>query len=109
MPASGPLALVGGAVCTLAIIMFAFGIGAERRLDTTSMDGRLTFEALNPITLGHIAASTLIALLCLTRFRLPSQAWMFVFGIGTAAGCALLLAGSRGPIISSEISLERLR
>jgi len=94
------LAFTGGFICTLAVLMYLFGLGAARTIDVHSTGGRLVFEAVNPITLGHVAASTLIALVCLTRMRMPAANHMVLIGIGAIAVWTLLLAGSRGPMVS---------
>lgn len=98
--AAWQLALVGGSVCGLALLMSALGLGAARQYDPWATGGRLSFEALNPITLGHIGASTLIALLSITRSRMPRANFLVLIGLAAIAVSTMLAAGSRGPIIS---------
>jgi O-antigen ligase len=69
-------------------------------LDPSGTEGRLAFEALNPITLGHVAASTLLALLCLTSYRAPFPLRWIQVGIAVVAAICLMVAGSRGPILA---------
>lgn len=89
--------VLGSVICILALAMHTLGIGQDRSL--TEVTGRLSFEALNPITIGHTAASTLIAALCMVRHGLkPGQAPLLIAG-GVAAGATLLLAASRGPLL----------
>jgi O-antigen ligase len=98
--AAWQLALAGGAICGLAVLMSLLGLGAARTYDPWSTGGRLSFEALNPITLGHIGASTLIALLSLTRTRMPMANFVVLIALAAIAVWTMLAAGSRGPIIS---------
>ncbi len=92
------LFMLGSAICIATLGMHALGVGQDRSF--TEVTGRLWFEALNPITLGHTAASTLIAALCLVRHGLrPGHAPLLITG-GLAAGTTLLLAASRGPLLS---------
>lgn len=89
--------MLGTAICIVALTMHTLGIGQDRSL--TEVTGRLSFEALNPITIGHTAASTLIAALCMVRHGIkPRQAPLLIAG-GVAAGATLLLAASRGPLL----------
>lgn len=91
------LFILGSAICIFALGLHALGIGQDRSL--TEVTGRLSFEALNPISIGHTAVSTLIAALCIARHGLrPGQATLLLAG-GLAAGATLLLAASRGPLI----------
>jgi hypothetical protein len=89
--------ILGSAICLVALGMHTLGIGQNRSL--TEATGRLSFEALNPITIGHTAVSTLISGLCMVRNGLkPGQAPLLIVG-GLAAGTTLLLAASRGPLL----------
>ena len=97
------LVVVGGAVCTLAIAIYAFGWGAAQTLSAEVTLGRLAFEAVNPITLGHVATTTLIAVLCLTQRGVPPARLVALIAIGAAAGSCLLLAGSRGPMLALTV------
>ncbi len=91
------LVAMGGAVSATAVLMHVLGLGMDRSL--TELTGRLSFEAVNPITLGHVAATTLIASLCLTRHRLGVLRIGLVIVAALAAGACLLLTASRGPAL----------
>jgi len=96
------IAIAGALTCFLSLAMDRLGLGEDRSL--TKLTGRLFFESLNPITLGHIGVSTLIALLCLSR------KWKFIYAVlipplGAAAVTCILFSGSRGPIVSLAICL----
>ena len=97
-----PLALllfyIGGVTCTLAVSMHYFQLGQERSL--MEQTGRLSFEAINPISLGHVATTTLISALCLTTYRLRPihRAAMVVASLASVA--CLVLTASRGPVIT---------
>jgi O-antigen ligase len=98
--AAWQLALVGGAICAFAVLMSLLGLGAARTYDPWATGGRLSFEALNPITLGHIGASTLIALLSITRTRMPAANFLVLVSLAAVAVWTMLASGSRGPILS---------
>lgn len=89
---------MGGGVCLAALAMHALGIGAERSL--TEATGRLWFEALNPISLGHAAVSALIGAMCLAGTRLRGMDCALLLAGSIAALATIALAGSRGPLIS---------
>ena len=97
------LCIVGGAVCALATAMRAFGWGAAQMLSEEATLGRLAFEAVNSITLGHVAASTLLAVRCLARGHLTPARVAALFVIGLAAGTCLLLSNSRGPLLALAV------
>ena len=92
------LVAMGGTVCAGAVLMDLLGLGMDRSL--TEQTGRLSFEAVNPITLGHVAATTLIAALCLTRHPLGFLRMCWVSVGALVAGACLLLAASRGPALA---------
>lgn len=89
----------GAAVCATAVLMQVSGLGAARST-TEQLDGRLSFEAVNPITLGNVAATTLIAALCLTQRHPRPLEWLALFAAAAVAGVCLMLAASRGPLLS---------
>ena len=92
------LVAFGGATCALAVLMHVFDLGLARSL--TEQTGRLFFESVNPISLGHVAATTLVAALCLTRHRLNLKSGVLVACAATAAAACLVLAASRGPVLA---------
>lgn len=92
------IVLVGGAVCFTAVTMHVFKLGQARSLGEITT--RMFFEALNPISLGHAAVSTLIAALCVTRQRPAPPTLMAAVATAIAAGVCLVLSGSRGPTLA---------
>ncbi|MBC7483362.1 MAG: O-antigen ligase family protein [Rhizobacter sp.] len=92
------LVLLGGVVCIGAIVMNTFGLGQERSLG--DITDRLYFEALNPISLGHAAATTLIAAMCATQHRQDKASLLFTLTVAAAAGVCIALSGSRGPTLA---------
>jgi len=92
------IVLVGGAVCFTAVTMHVFKLGQARSL--SEITSRMFFEALNPISLGHAAVSTLIAALCVTRQRPAPHTLMFAVATAIAAGTCVVLSGSRGPTLA---------
>lgn len=100
-----PLALLllfmGGTTCILAVSMYYFQLGQERSL--IEQTDRLFFEAVNPITLGYAATTTLISALCLTMYRLKTiHRAAMVVAVLASASC-LMLTASRGPLIALAV------
>ena len=95
--AAEAIALTGGLVCVMAVAMYFMNWGMDRSL--TEQTQRLSFEAVNPITLGHVAVTTLIAALTLLqRGRRGWQRGLALVLIGVALTC-LVLAASRAPLL----------
>ena len=92
------IVLVGGAVCFMAVTMHTFKLGQARSLG--EITDRLFFEALNPISLGHAAVTTLIGALCVTRLRPDSATLLFTIAAAAAAATCVILSGSRGPTLA---------
>lgn len=92
------LVCVGTAICIAASATALFKIANERSL--TEVTSRLSFEALNPISLGHVATTTIIALLCLSRFPNRLVVKLAMLTAATAALTCLLLSASRGPVVA---------
>lgn len=92
------LVSLGGVVCIGAVVMNTFGLGQARSLG--DITDRLYFEALNPISLGHAAVTTLIAALCATRHRPDKARLLFTLVVAVAAGVCVALSGSRGPTLA---------
>jgi hypothetical protein len=87
----------GAAICLVAFLMHTFGIGQSRSL--TEATGRLSFEALNPISIGHAAVTTLIAALSLTQPRLRWGDLPLMFAGVVVALAVSGLAAARGPVL----------
>lgn len=97
------LFVLGAVICAGSVLIDVLGIGDTASL--TEVTGRLSFEVLNPITLGHVAATTLIAGLVLWRSPgLPGGRATLIAGAGAALAC-LLLAASRGPVLALMVAL----
>lgn len=95
--AAQAIALTGGVVCAMAVTMYFMEWGMDRSL--TEQTRRLSFEAVNPITLGHVAVTTIIAALAiLQRGRRRWQGGTAAVLIGVALTC-LVLAASRAPLL----------
>ena len=96
--AAQAIALLGGLVCAMAVTMYFMGWGLDRSL--TEQTRRLSFEAVNPITLGHVAVSTVIAAVAIVQRR--GRGWQRLLApglIGIALTC-LVLAASRAPLLA---------
>ena len=91
-------AILGGTVCFMAVVMYAMDWGLHRSL--TEQTRRLSFEAVNPITLGHTAVTTVIAALVLARRPIGSLRIALVFAAIVVALSCLVLSASRGPLLA---------
>ena len=95
--AAAAVALMGGLVCVMAVTMYYMDWGMDRSL--TEQSRRLSFEAVNPITLGHVAVTTIIAAMSiLQRGRRGWQRGLAPVLVGIALTC-LVLAASRAPLL----------
>ncbi len=93
----------GAIVCVGAVILNWLGIGDTAEL--TEASGRLWLSALNPISLGHVGTTTLIAVLVLWRRPgLPGGRAALMVAAVVAAVC-LVMAASRGPIVALIVVL----
>jgi hypothetical protein len=93
----------GGSVLLLAMVAGRTTVtGAGGSYDTE----RLAFESLNPISLGHIAATLLLAVYWRFRFRrLGFYKTLFSLGVAAVSVWGLLAAGSRGPLVACILGL----
>lgn len=94
---------LGSVACVLVLVAPLLGVGIAR--STTDLGNRLSYEALNPISVGHAGALTLLAALA----RWKHVEWfgerlLLVLGIAVAAS-VLVLAGSRGPVVAAAAAL----
>lgn len=92
------IALVAGLACAMAVAMYVMDWGLDRSL--TEVTQRLSFEAVNPITLGHAAVTAIIAALALGRHRLVGQRLLLIAAVIAVALPCLLLSASRGPFLT---------
>ena len=85
------LFIVGTTICAASMLLDALGVGNVASL--TEVTGRLSFKALNPISLGHVAATTVLAALVLWRkSQTPALRAGLSFGVAVAVVCLLLAA-----------------
>jgi O-antigen ligase len=97
-PTAKLLVTIGGVTCVLAVLMNLLGLGVENSL--IEQTSRLGYSSINPISLGHVAVTTLIAGLCLTRHHLNWTTKILVACAALAAVTLLILAASRGPVVA---------
>jgi O-antigen ligase len=90
------LAAFGLVTAGAALLTTVLPFAQDRSL--LEQTGRLSFDTVNPITLGHIAVSTLIAISVLVGRRgIRAAPWL----LGVPLALALLQAGaSRGPVVA---------
>lgn len=97
------LFVLGALISAVSLTLNYFDIGNTALLTVNT--GRLSLETLNPITLGHVAATTVIAALVLWRTpNLPGGRPTIVAGVAFALGC-LVLTASRGPILALMLAI----
>lgn len=97
-PIAKILVAIGGLTCMLAVCMHFLKLGEAQSL--TAVTGRLSYTAINPISLGHVATTTLLAAVCLMRHRLKVVVWTTVTLASVAALLCLALTASRGPVLA---------
>lgn len=89
---------VGFAFSVLAVASYYMGLG--RLPEGTSVGGRMEFDTVNTITVGHTAVTALLAALCLSTLRL-SRTRRLLLLVGAAAPiAALTLSAARGPAVA---------
>jgi len=93
---------VGSVACVSIALLDAAGWGVSRLEDT----GRLSFDALNPITVGFTGLFTLIAIIALWRQR-PRMIPVFLIG-GAFAIYSIIEAASRGPAAAGAFAVAVL-
>lgn len=96
-PIARTLLFLAGATSVMALVMWVFGFGRSAIVEGAT--DRLYYESFNPISLGHAAATAVIAAVAL--WRRASGIWLVVL-VG-AIGAALLVLGvaaSRGPVLA---------
>ena len=98
------LIVLGTVVCGVAVTTHLLDIKLNRSLMAAT--GRLSFDALNPISLSYVAVTTLVAFVWLSIEQRWSVRLLSALSIVTLpALLCLLLAASRGPIVALELSL----
>lgn len=97
-PLAKILVAFGGLTCMLAICMHFLKLGEAQSL--TAVTGRLAYIAVNPISLGHVATTTLVAAFCLTRHRPNVVVWLGLALLCAASLLCLTLTASRGPVLA---------
>lgn len=95
--AAQAIALTGGLVCVMAVSMYFMEWGMDRSL--TEQTRRLSFEAVNPITLGHVAVTTIIAALAILHRGPRGLQRALAPVLMVVALTCLVLAASRAPLL----------
>jgi hypothetical protein len=93
---------VGSVACVSITLLDAAGWGVSRLEDT----GRLSFDALNPITVGFTGLFTVLAIIALWRQR-PKLIPVFLVG-GAFAVYSIIEAASRGPAAAGAFAIAVL-
>ncbi len=100
--------IVGLLVCCLFTAMVLAGVSSVS-LATEEFQGRVAVARLNPISVGHMGASTIIASLAMIfEHRGGSRTKPFLFLAFAAALYCLFVAESRGPLLSLGVAVLAL-
>ena len=97
----GPMFLVAGMLlCAFILVTSQAELGATVDAATIG-EGRLNLTRLNPISIGHVGVTTLVAVLAI-YFEPGHARWLKLLLIPAAAVAlvAVFAAGSRGPLVS---------
>lgn len=95
---------LGSALCLVIVAMTIFQVGQSRAM-TDEAGGRVSFEALNPISIGHLAATALISAVCLMAIhKRPAVIVPSVAAGVCGAMAAIGWAASRGPVLSLVVA-----
>jgi O-Antigen ligase len=100
------LIVAGAAATSMALLAQFLGLGYNPWEIYGTTDVRLGFEALNPISLGHVAATTALTSVYILAGSNLSLRWrlLALASIGMS-GVLLINAGSRGALIAFTISI----
>jgi O-Antigen ligase len=100
------LIVAGAAATSMALLAQYLGLGYNPWEIYGTTDVRLGFEALNPISLGHVAATTALTSVYILAGSSLALRWrmLAIAGIGMS-GVLLINAGSRGALIAFTISI----
>jgi len=90
--------VLGFVTCLLAILITLANLSSGRSLFADTE--RLAFDTVNPITYGHVAATTVIAAISLLHHRVRVVWLVMLVPAVVAAAATLQLAASRGPAVS---------
>lgn len=92
--------VLGGAFCALALTMHFFGIGRGLEEQEELTGGRLSFDTVNVIAIGHTAAVVVLALLVWTQFKLSTmQKFAALILLALSVG-TMMMSGARAPIVA---------
>ena len=95
--------IVGVSVSAFSLLLNALGL-----TDLTETTGRLQFESVNAIALGHVAVSTLIsAVVIWPKLRKPFSRGALLTGCVLCLAL-LILAASRGPVLALVLAMVSL-
>ena len=100
------LAAAGFVCLGLAIVATSQGLVSAHWFYDGAGGGRLAFDSLNPITLGHAAVSTLLA--CLVLLTTPKVDWRWkAFSIVLMASATFIVfkSASKGPLLAMVLAV----
>jgi O-antigen ligase len=95
--------IVGALACGMGVAAELLGLASARSV-MRAEEGRLSFEAVNPILFGHAGLCTLIAGLVWAKGSRTARARTWAL-LGAAVGAlCLALAASRGPFVAAGVA-----
>lgn len=96
------LVIVGAVACGMGVAAELLGL-AQARSMIRAEEGRLSYDAVNPILFGHAGLVTLIAGLVAARSRGTVRGRGWALAGACVGGLCLVLAQSRGPFVATAV------
>jgi O-antigen ligase len=96
------LFVLGGVVCFGALALEWVGFAGNRSL--TQATSRLSTDTVNPITLGHVAVSTILAAYALLEEWTQFSRRLAILVVAGIAFICLIETGSKGPLLSLVVA-----
>ncbi|MES2353051.1 MAG: O-antigen ligase family protein [Pseudomonadota bacterium] len=95
--------IIGGIVSVSALMLDWSGLATSHSL--TQATGRLSTDTVNPITLGHVAVSALLAIYCLLSVQMQIKKKCALVAVAVICLVCLAKTGSKGPLVSVMVAV----
>lgn len=95
------------ALVSAAVLLLNY-LGLEGDRDLTEATGRLSFDTLNPITIGHVGVSGALAAIVLATKRPTLMRSFGLLGGAAASLAAVAESGSKGPLLALVLAVALL-
>lgn len=98
---------VAVAIMSMALIAYTLGLGYNPWADHGIETDRLGFQALNPISLGHVGGLGLLCVVYLyIETRRTTVGTALLVGAGFLSLLTMVVANSRGPMVAAVLALS---